>query len=115
MKDALELSFSLKCPGFSRGDNDIKYWNTYNFDTKKYNAPSIEDGFALYGLSKYYNYIAGSETKPSESEIKTGSGQQTIKPTWKNTLPKTGYEFDGKHTLIGRSTGVILVSTTPQA
>ena len=98
MKDALELSFSLKCPGFSRGDNDIKYWNTYNFDTKKYNAPSIEDGFALYGLSKYYNYIAGSETKPSESEIKTGSGifQQTIKPTWKNTLPKTGYEFDGK-------------------
>ena len=98
MKDALELSFSLKCPGFSRGDNDIKYWNTYNFDTKKYNAPSIEDGFALYGLSKYYNYIAGSETKPSESEIKTGSGifQQTIKPTWKNILPKTGYEFDGK-------------------
>ena len=98
MKDALELSFSLKCPGFSRGDNDIKYWNTYNFDTKKYNAPSIEDGFALYGLSKHYNYIAGSETKPSESEIKTGSGtfQQTIKPTWKNTLPKTGYEFDGK-------------------
>lgn len=24
MKDALELSFILKCPGFSRGDNDIK-------------------------------------------------------------------------------------------
>lgn len=98
LKDALELSFILKCPGFSRGDNDIKKWNTYNFDTKKYNASSIEDGFALYGLSKYYNYIAGSETKPSESEIKTGSGifQQTIKPTWKNTLPKTGYEFDGK-------------------
>lgn len=24
MKDALELSFKLKCPGFSRGDNDIK-------------------------------------------------------------------------------------------
>lgn len=34
MKDALELSFILKCPGFSRGDNDIKYWNTYNFNTK---------------------------------------------------------------------------------
>lgn len=24
MKDALELSFKLRCPGFSRGDNDIK-------------------------------------------------------------------------------------------
>lgn len=97
MKDALELSFKLKCPGFSRGDNDITNWNTYNFDTKKYNVSGIEDGFALYGLSKYYNYIAGSETKPSESDIKTGSGifQQTIKPTWTNTLPKAGYEFEG--------------------
>lgn len=28
MKDALELSFKLRCPGFSRGDNDIKKWNT---------------------------------------------------------------------------------------
>lgn len=24
MKDALELSFKLRCPGFSRGDKDIK-------------------------------------------------------------------------------------------
>lgn len=48
-------------------------------------------------MSKYYNYIAGSETKPSESDIKTGSGifQQTIKTTWTNTLPKAGYEFEG--------------------
>lgn len=94
MTDALELSFMLKCPGFSRADNDIKNWNTYNFDTKKYNAPGIEDGFALYGLSKYYNYIAGSDTKPAEDKVT--SGLVTIKPTWKNTLPKTGYEFDGK-------------------
>lgn len=96
MKDALELSFKLKCPGFSRGDNDIKNWNTYNFQTGKGNVTG-SDGFALYGLSKYYNYIAGSETKPSESDIKTGSGifQQTIKTTWTNTLPKAGYEFEG--------------------
>ena len=97
MKDALELSFKLKCPGFSRGDNDITNWNTYNFDTKKGNVTGVTDGFALYGLSKYYNYIAGSETKPSESDIKTGSGifQQTIKTTWTNKLPATGYEFEG--------------------
>lgn len=96
MKDALELSFKLKCPGFSRGDNDIKKWNTYNFQTGKGNVTG-SDGFALYGLSKYYNYIAGSETNPSESDIKTGSGifQQTIKTTWTNTLPKAGYEFEG--------------------
>lgn len=96
MKDALELSFKLRCPGFSRGDNDIKKWNTYNFQTGKGNVTG-SDGFALYGLSKYYNYIAGSETKPSESDIKTGSGifQQTIKSTWTNTLPKAGYEFEG--------------------
>lgn len=96
MKDALELSFKLRCPGFSRGDNDIKKWNTYNFQTGKGNVTG-SDGFALYGLSNYYNYIAGSETKPSESDIKTGSGifQQTIKTTWTNTLPKAGYEFEG--------------------
>lgn len=96
MKDALELSFKLRCPGFSRGDNDIKKWNTYNFQTGKGNVTG-SDGFALYGLSKYYNYIAGSETKLSESDIKTGSGifQQTIKTTWTNTLPKAGYEFEG--------------------
>lgn len=89
MKDALELSFKLRCPGFSRGDNDIKKWNTYNFQTGKGNT----DGFALYGLSKYYNYIAGSETKPNENDVK--SGLQTIKTTWQNTFPVTGYEFEG--------------------
>lgn len=49
-------------------------------------------------MSKYYNYIAGSETKPSESDIKKGSGifQQTIKSTWQNDLSNTAYEFDGR-------------------
>lgn len=89
MQDALELSFKLRCPGFSRGDNDIKKWNTYNFQTGKGNT----DGFALYGLSKYYNYIAGSETKTNENDVK--SGLQTIKTTWTNTLPVTGYKFEG--------------------
>lgn len=93
MKDALELSFKLKCPGFSRGDNDITNWNTYNFDTKKGNVTGVTDGFALYGLSKYYNYIAGPDTKPNENDVK--SGLQTIKTKWTNTLPKAGYEFEG--------------------
>lgn len=88
MKDALELSFGLKCPGFSRADNDITNWKTYNFDTKKNNDTGFENGFALYGLSKQYNYIAGPDTKPSEKKEDS--------PKWKNTLPVTGYEFDGK-------------------
>lgn len=99
LKAALELSFILKCPGFSRGDNDIKKWNTYNFQTGKGNVTG-SDGFALYGLSKYYNYIAGSETNPSESDVKVSISTfpyyKVIKPTWKNTLPETGYEFDEK-------------------
>lgn len=70
--DALELSFKLKCPGFSRGDNDIKSWNTYNYDLigKKtgpwWNREPIDPKnnqsyeFARYGLQYYYNNkIAG--------------------------------------------------------
>lgn len=87
LTEALELSFKLKCPGFSRGDNDIKSWHTYNFKTGKSDVTGFTDGFALYGLSKYYNYIAGSETKPSEKKEDS--------PTWKNELSSTAYEFDG--------------------
>lgn len=87
LTDALELSFMLKCPGFSRGDNDITSWHTYNFKTEKSDVTGFTDGFALYGLSKYYNYIAGSETKPSEKKEDS--------PKWKNELSKTAYEFDG--------------------
>mgnify|MGYP000783387551 FL=1 len=87
LTDALELSFMLKCPGFSRGDNDITSWHTYNFNTGKSDVAGFKNGFAMYGLSKYYNYIAGSETKPSE-KIEDS-------PTWKNELSSTAYEFDG--------------------
>lgn len=82
MKDALELSFKLRCPGFSRGDNDIKKWNTYNFKTKIGSATGSTDKFALYGLSKSYNYIAGDKINTDENG-------------WTNTLPLTGYEFEG--------------------
>lgn len=83
MKDALELSFKLRCPGFSRGDNDIKKWNTYNFKTKIGTATGLTDDFAKYGLSKYYNYIAGDKTQTDEN-------------VWTNTLlAVTGYEFEG--------------------
>lgn len=54
MKNALELSFRLKCPGFERGDNDITNWKTYNFKDQKQN----EAKFAKFGLEKLYNTTA---------------------------------------------------------
>lgn len=99
MKDALELSFKLKCPCFSRGDNDITNWNTYNFKTHDKNTIGLTDGFALYGLSKYYNYIAGPDTKPSE--------KKEDEPTWKKDLPaefeKTTYaDWDSYRRHLGK-------------
>lgn len=89
LTDALELSFMLKCPGFSRGDNDIKSWHTYNFNTGVSDATDFTDAFAMYGLSKYYNYIAGLNTTPNEAKV------DNVEPTWKNELSSTAYEFDG--------------------
>lgn len=73
LDDALELSFKLKCPGFSRGDNDITSWNTYNYaiEYKTFGNWVISDPknntdneFARYGLQYYYNNkIAGTKTE----------------------------------------------------
>lgn len=91
LDDALELSFKLKCPGFSRGDNDIKSWNTYNYaiEYKKFGNWVVSDPkndkdteFARYGLQYYYNNkIAGPNT---ENKFTGG------------TLPSGGYTFNGK-------------------
>lgn len=91
LDDALELSFKLKCPGFSRGNSDITNWNTYNYaiEYKKFGNWVVSDPkndkdteFARYGLQYYYNNkIAGPKT---ENKF-TGE-----------TLPSGGYTFDGK-------------------
>ncbi|MCI6838346.1 MAG: hypothetical protein MR900_00405, partial [Prevotella sp.] len=81
LTDALELSFKLKCPGFSRGDNDITSWNTYNYAI---NEPknNTETEFARYGLQYYYNNkIAGPNTTGKFTE---------------ESLPSGGYTFNGK-------------------
>lgn len=88
--DALELSFKLKCPGFSRGDNDIKSWNTYNYNIK-WSDPknNTRHEFARYGLQYYYNNkIAGPNTTGNFTE---------------ESLPSGGYTFNGKtYTGIGK-------------
>lgn len=75
MKNALELSFRLKCPGFERGDNDIKNWKTYNFKNKVHN----EAGFAKFGLEKLYNNSASwGDTSKEEYDVNDLSSGYTF-------------------------------------
>lgn len=72
MKNALDLSFRLMSPNFERHDGDIKYWKTYDFvSTNK-----DEDGFAKFGLEKYY--VTSALWNKTEAE-----------KTW-----EPGYKFD---------------------
>ena len=48
MTSALDLSYRLDCPGFSRGDKDIKKWTVSNFST-------VTNGEWRFGLEKLYN------------------------------------------------------------
>ena len=77
MTKSIDLSFMLKCPGFQRGDNDIKNWKTYNFATQQYNENNI--GFASFGLSKLYSKAANWD-----------------KTNIVNSLSKTAYTFDNR-------------------
>lgn len=75
MKNALELSFRLKSPGFERHDGDINYWKTYNFKDQKQN----EAEFAKFGLEKYYvtsaNWDKGAAEGKWESGYKFNNGK----------------------------------------
>ena len=72
MKNALDLSFRLMSPNFERHDGDIKYWKTYDFVSRDQN----EDGFAKFGLEKYY--VTSALWNKTEAE-----------KTW-----ESGYKFD---------------------
>lgn len=60
MTSALDLSYRLDCPGFSRGDKDITVWNVSNF-------PKGTKGGWRFGLEKLYN----------TDNMLTGSGEST--------------------------------------
>lgn len=72
MKNALDLSFRLKSPNFERHDNEINAWKTYDFVSTNLD----EDGFAKFGLEKYY--VTSAKWNKTEAE-----------KTW-----KPGYKFD---------------------
>lgn len=79
MKNSLELSFILKCPGFERGDKDIKNWKTYNFKDKVQN----ETGFAKFGLEKLYSTTASwGETEETYDVDDLSSGYTFEKDTY---------------------------------
>lgn len=81
MTSALDLSYRLDCPGFSRGDKDIKKWTVSNFSTGT-------NGEWRFGLEKLYN----------THNTLTGTGESTkLNKYDKNNLsPSTPYTFDGK-------------------
>ena len=76
MTSALDLSYRLDCPGFSRGDKDITVWNVSNFATGT-------NGGWRFGLEKLHN----THTKL------TGSGELD---NYDVTDLKSSYTFDGR-------------------
>lgn len=81
MTSALDLSYRLDCPGFSRGDKDITKWTVKNFATGT-------NGEWRFGLEKLYN---------THNKL-TGSGESTkLNEYDKNNLSSsTPYTFDDK-------------------
>lgn len=81
MTSALDLSYRLDCPGFSRGDKDITKWTVKNFATGT-------NGEWRFGLEKLYN----------THDKLTGSGESTkLNEYDKNNLSSsTPYTFDDK-------------------
>ena len=81
MTSALDLSYRLDCPGFSRGDKDIQKWKVSNFSTGT-------NGEWRFGLEKLYN----------THNTLTGTGESTkLNEYEKNNLSySTPYTFDGK-------------------
>lgn len=81
MTSALDLSYRLDCPGFSRGDKDINQWKVSTF------ATGTKGGWR-FGLEKLYN----------TQNTLTGTGESTkLNEYDKNNLSSsTPYTFDGK-------------------
>lgn len=79
MTSALDLSYRLDCPGFSRGDKDITVWNVSNFATGT-------NGGWRFGLEKLYN----------THKTLTGSGESTDLDKFDVTDLSSSYIFDGR-------------------
>lgn len=65
MTSALDLSYRLDCPGFSRGNKDITKWKVSNFSTGT-------NGEWRFGLEKLYN------TKKTLDKFSSGGGSTSL-------------------------------------
>lgn len=83
MTSALDLSYRLDCPGFSRGDKDITVWKVSNF-------PKETKGGWRFGLEHLYN----------TDNTLTGSGESSELHKYDvNNLSSSNYTFeDTKYT-----------------
>lgn len=79
MPSALDLSYRLDCPGFSRGDKDITVWKVSNF-------PKGTKGGWRFGLEHLYN----------TDNTLTGSGESSELHKYDvNNLSSSNYTFEG--------------------
>lgn len=78
MTSALDLSYRLDCPGFSRGDKDITVWKVRNF-------PEEAKGGWRFGLEHLYN----------TDNTLTGSGESSLHRYDVNNLSSSNYTFEG--------------------
>lgn len=79
MTSALDLSYRLDCPGFSRGDKDITKWKVSTF------ATGTKGGWR-FGLDKLHN----------THKTLTGSGESTDLYNFDVTDLSSSYIFDGR-------------------
>lgn len=82
MTSALDLSYRLDCPGFSRGDKDITKWHVSNFSTGT-------NGEWRFGLEKLYN------TKETLDKASSG-GESTDLDKFDVINLSSSYSFDGR-------------------
>lgn len=80
MTESLELSFKLRCPSFSRGDADIKHWNTTIWKTGNENAKQ------RFGLEHLY-YTSNQITDNNGYDVNAFSGKGTTQIS-SYTFPK---------------------------
>lgn len=74
MTESLELSFKLRCPSFSRGDADIKHWNTTIWNTGNENA---KQRFGLEHLYYKSNKITNNLGYKKEYDVNAFKGKGT--------------------------------------
>lgn len=98
LKNSLELSFKLKCAGFSRGDNELNSWKMYPWGLGT-------DAIARFGLEHLYDHpqnMTANPTKPitlnraQEFHVDDLSESNTYSFKYDNTTTTTDKTFSEK-------------------